>query len=74
MFVKNNKIVKKVYKHFTYILKDGYLEGEHEASAVCSFDSCDNDPAENDFWRYDECEPATPEEYIKYLFDENEAN
>lgn len=51
--------VKKVYKHFTYIL---YGE-EHKIDAVCSFDEITG-KNEHLFWRYDNTLPATELDFI----------
>ncbi len=51
--------IRKVFKHFTYI--QGFEE--HDANAVCSFEERTANDYEHDFWRYDECVPATLEEY-----------
>jgi hypothetical protein len=66
-YVKNEKgIVKKVFKHYTYILTSGADAGEHSVPAVCSFDEMMNG-FEKLFWRYDTCLPATIQEYLEYM-------
>lgn len=57
--------VKRVYKHFTYILIDGSMSGEHEAEAVCSFDEIAPSGFEKLFWRYDCCLPSNEKEFLE---------
>jgi hypothetical protein len=63
-YVKIDNDIRKVYKHFTFIMLDGEYSGEHSIDGVCSFEETNNDHTEHQFCRYDMCEPATESDYI----------
>lgn len=60
-YIKNDKGVYKVYKHFTYILRGI----ENKVKDVFSLETKKSDQ-EYDYLRYDECVPATEEEYNQH--------